>query len=66
MAAQKKKTGAKRKPAQSRPQPHSQKASGKFGLVLTAALRGVINMAVVATVSATVLGGLLAVKHFGL
>ena len=66
MATNKKKTGAKRKPAPSRPQPNSQKTSGKFRLVLTTALRGVVNMAVVATVSATVLGGLLAVKHFGI
>ena len=60
MAAQKKKTGAKRKPAHSRPQPRS-----IVRIVVGTALRGVINMAVIATVSATVLGGLLAVKHFG-
>lgn len=60
MAAQKKKTGAKRKPAHSRPQPQS-----KFRNVAITAIRGVVNMAVVATVSATVLGGLLAAKYYG-
>ena len=65
MAAQKKKTGAKRKPAHSRPQSKSHQPSGKFRIVLTTAMRGVINMAVVATVSATVLGGLLAAKYYG-
>lgn len=60
MAAQKKKTGAKRKPAHSRPH-----ASSKFRNVLITAMRGVVNMAVVATVSAAVLGGLLAAKYYG-
>lgn len=58
--AAKKKTGAIRKPAHSRPKPQT-----RFRIVMTTALRGVINMAVVATVSAAILGGLLAVKHFG-
>ncbi len=58
--AKKKKTGAKRKPAKGRAP-----ASSAPRLVLATALRSVVNMAVVVTVSATVLGGLLAVKHFG-
>lgn len=58
--AKKKKTGAKRKPAKGRAL-----TANAPRLVLATALRSVVNMAVVVTVSATILGGLLAVKHFG-
>ncbi len=59
--AAKKKTGAKRKPAKKSHAP----APNTPRLVIATALRSALNMAVVVTVSATVLGGLLAVKHFG-
>lgn len=59
--AAKKKTGAKRKPAKKSYAP----VLNTPRLVIATALRSALNMAVVATVSATVLGGLLAVKHFG-
>ena len=62
--ATKKKTGTKRKPAKGQVMSRAPISSAPR-LVVATALRSVVNMAVVVIVSATVLGGLLAVKHFG-
>jgi hypothetical protein len=65
--ATKTKTGAtKRKPAHGRSATRSAPpASRDIGRVARMALRNVVNMTIVTAVSAGVLGGLMAVKHFG-